>query len=79
MHSLLTQVMAECIVVATKGVDENTGRGKFVCLNQRPQSVLEAIEIANRINKSNNTRKLEDVPDGGDIIKHRKIQVLDKC
>lgn len=60
--------MAECIVVATKGVDENTGRGKFVCLNQRPQSVLEAIEIANRINKSNNTRKLEDVPDGGDII-----------
>ena len=60
--------MAECIVVAMKGVDENTGRGKFVCLNQRPQGVLEAIEIANRINKSNNTRKLEDVPDGGDII-----------
>ena len=60
--------MAECIVVAMKGVDENTGRGKFVCLNQRPQGMLEAIEIANRINKSNNTRKLEDVPDGGDII-----------
>ena len=60
--------MAECIVVATKGVDENTGRGKFVCLHQRPQSMLEAIEIANRINRSNNTRKLEDVPDGGDII-----------
>ena len=60
--------MAECIVVATKGVGENTGRGKFVCLHQRPQSMLEAIEIANRINRSNNTRKLEDVPDGGDII-----------
>ena len=29
--------MAECIVVATKGIDKNTGRGKFVCLNQRPQ------------------------------------------
>ena len=57
--------MAECIVVATKGVDKNTGRGKFVCLNQRPQSVIEAIEIANRINRSNNTRKLEDGPNGG--------------
>ena len=60
--------MAECIVVATKGVDKNTGRGKFVCLNQRPQSVLEAIEIANRINRSNNTRKLEDEPNGGEPI-----------
>ena len=60
--------MAECILVATKGVDKNTGRGKFVCLHQRPQSMLEAIEIANQINRSNNTRKLEDVPDGGDII-----------
>ena len=37
--------MAECIVVATKGIGENTGRGKFVCLNQRPQSALEAMEI----------------------------------
>ncbi len=60
--------MAECIVVATKGVGENTGRGIFVCLNQRPQSTLEAVEIANRISRSNNTRKLEDVPSGGDII-----------
>ncbi len=60
--------MAECIVVATKGVRNNTGRGKFVCLNQRPQSALEAVEIANRINQSNETRKLEDVPNGGDII-----------
>ena len=60
--------MAECIVVATKGIDKNTGRGKFVCLNQKPQSGLEAIEIANRINRSNSTRKLEDAPDGGDII-----------
>ena len=60
--------MAECIVVATKGIGENTGRGKFVCLNQRPQSALEAMEIANRINRSKNTRKLEDVPNGGEII-----------
>ena len=59
---------AECIVVATKGVGENTGRGKFVCLNQRPQSLLEAVEIANQISESSGTRKLEDAPNGGNII-----------
>ncbi len=59
---------AECIVVATKGVGENTGRGKFVCLNRRPQSPLEAMEIANQISKSSGARKLEDAPSGGDIV-----------
>ena len=43
--------MAECIVVSQqKGVGENadTGRGKFVCLNQTtPEVPLEAVEIAN--------------------------------
>lgn len=60
--------MAECIVVATKGVRDNTGRGKFVCLNQRPQSALEAVEIANQISQNKGIRQLEDVPNGGDII-----------
>ena len=60
--------MAECIVVATKGIDENTGRGKFVCLVDKPQSSLESVEIANRINRSNETRRLEDAPNGGDTI-----------
>ena len=60
--------MAECIIVAMKGVGENTGRGKFVCLIQRPQSALEAVEIANQINRSNSTRKLEDEPSGGEPI-----------
>ena len=59
---------AECIVVATKGVGENTGRGTFVCLNQRPKKPLEAMEIANRISRSSGTRKLEDAPNGGNII-----------
>lgn len=59
---------AECIVVATKGVGENTGRGTFVCLNQRPKKPLEAMEIANRISRSNSTRKLEDAPNGGNIV-----------
>ncbi len=60
--------MAECIVVATKGIDENTGRGKFVCLADKPHSSLESVEIANRVNRSDETRKLEDAPNGGDTI-----------
>ena len=67
--------MAECLVVATKGIDINTGRGKFICLSQKPQSALEAVEIANRINRSNDTRKLEDVPSGGDILYIGKTKV----
>ena len=61
--------MAECIIVATKGKSDNTGRGKFVCLNQRPQSSLEAFEITNRITRSNGTYRLEDTPSGGDAMK----------
>ena len=61
--------MAECLVVAKKGAGSNNGRGKFVCLNQRPQSVLEAMEIANYINRNDSTRRLEDAPNGGDIIR----------
>ncbi len=61
--------MAECIIVATKGKGDNTGRGKFVCLNQRPKSLLEAFEITNRIIRSNGTYRLEDTPSGGDQMK----------
>ena len=61
--------MAECIIIATKGKGDNTGRGKFVCLNQRPKSLLEAFEITNRIIRSNGTYRLEDTPSGGDAIK----------
>ena len=61
--------MAECIIVATKGKGDNTGRGKFVCLNQRPKSLLEAFEITNRIIRSNGTYRLEDTPSGGDAIR----------
>ena len=60
--------MAECIVVATKGIAENTGRGKFVCLADKPHSPLESVEIANQINRSDETRRLEDAPNGGNTI-----------
>ena len=60
--------MAECLIVATKGKGDNTGRGKFVCLHQRPQSLLESIEIANQVIRRNETYYLEDPPSGGDSI-----------
>lgn len=60
--------MAECIIIATKGKDDNTGRGKFVCLHQRPQSLLESVEIANQVLRRNETHHLEDPPSGGDSI-----------
>ena len=60
--------MAECIIVATKGKGNNTGRGKFVCLRQRPQSLLEAVEIANRVIRCDGSHRLEDTPSGGDSI-----------
>ena len=60
--------MAECIIVATKGKGDRTGRGKFVCLNQRPQSLLESVEIVNRVIRSAGTHHLEDTPSGGDPI-----------
>ena len=61
--------MAECIIVATKGKGDNTGRGTFVCLNQRPRSSLEAFEITNSVIRSNGIYRLEDMPSGGDQIK----------
>ena len=60
--------MAECIIAATKGIGDNTGRGKFACLKQRPQSALEAMEIAKQISPSSGTQKLEDAPNGGNIL-----------
>lgn len=62
--------MAECMVVATKGEKhDNTGRGTFISLNHRPQSVFEALEIANTIDRLDNIRRLEDEPSGGDPLK----------
>ena len=61
--------MAECMVIATKGIGDTTGRGKFVCLNHRPESLLEALEIANCINRSQNVRRMEDSPSSGDALK----------
>ena len=62
--------IAECIVVATKGKKtDNTGRGTFIPLNYRPQSVIEALEVVNTINRIKRGRRLEDEPIGGDLLK----------
>ena len=51
--------MAECIIVATKGISDNTGHAKFVSLTQRPKSALESMEIANSITQSNSEDTIE--------------------
>ena len=61
--------MAECLVVALKGRTENTGRGTFVCLHRSPDSYLEAVEIAKRIQRLQDIRRFEDPPIGGNPIK----------
>ncbi len=61
--------MAECLLIAVKGRAENTGRGIFVCLHHRPNSHLEAVEIAKYIQHLREVRKLEDPPIGGNPIK----------
>ena len=60
--------MAECIVVATKGVGENTGRAKFVCLTERPADLLSAEMLAREIREMPATRRLEDTPEGSDTL-----------
>ena len=61
--------MAECLVIAVKGISENTGRGTFVSLHRRPDNHLEAVEIAKEIRSLRAIRRLEDPPIGGDSIK----------
>ena len=61
--------MAECMIVAKKGKTATTGRGKFICLNARPQNDLEAIALADYITKTVDARALEDSPSGGNIIR----------
>ena len=62
--------IAECLVVATKGVGENTGSATFVCLTRCPGGELEAQEIAKQIYLPKESRRLdEDVLGGGAPLK----------
>ena len=61
--------MAECLVIAIKGKSERTGRGTFVCLHRRPNSHLEAFEIARDIQNLQNVRRFEEPPIAGNPIK----------
>lgn len=60
--------MAECLLIATKGKSRNTGRGTFVCLHRRPNSELEATEVAKQIHRSKGVRQLESGLLGGNSI-----------
>ena len=61
--------MAECMVVATKGKANSTGRGTFISLLHQPRSALESVAIGNGIRRIDNTRTMEDTPIGGDALK----------
>ena len=61
--------MAECLVIAIKGKSESTGRGTFVCLHRRPNSRLEAFEIAKDIQNLQKVRRFEEPPIAGNPIK----------
>ena len=72
--------LGECIVVATKGVGPNTGRAKFVCLTERPDSLLTAQTLANQIRHHGEVQRLENDPTGGtelSIGEHRAAYVMD--
>ena len=71
--------MAECLIIAVKGISENTGRGTFVSLYRRPDNHLEAVEIAKEIHSLQSIRRFEDPPIGGDAIKVGNVvgQTLD--
>jgi len=72
--------MAECMIVATKGIGKNTGRAKFVCLTERPKSILEGHILAVLIHRHTAIRQLEDGTHGGDRLmfgKNCKGQMLD--
>ena len=60
--------LAECMIIADKGVGENTGRAMFVSLNERPDNSLTANALAEQIGERVLTRRLEDTALGGDIF-----------
>ena len=66
--------MAECMVVATKGIGENTGRAKFVSLSERPKSLLAGQTLAALIQRFTVIRRVEDEVHGGE-----RLMIGDKC
>ncbi len=61
--------MTECLIIAKKGKEKNTGRGTFVCLRRCPVGELEALEIAKEICRLKGIPKIEDGLTGGNPIK----------
>ena len=72
--------IAECMVVAIKGVGKNTGRAKFVSLSERPKSLLAGQTLASLIQHHAVTRRVEDEAQGGErlmIGKKCMVQMLE--
>ena len=64
--------MAECLVIARKGVEEKDfslpHRGRFTSLRSRPQSLAHAHAIANNIAETDDIRTIENGPYGGSAL-----------
>ena len=64
--------MAECLIIARKGVGEKDfsllHRGRFTSLRSRPQSFAHAHAIANNIVESDSIRTIENGPYGGSAL-----------
>ncbi len=60
--------MAECLVVATKGKNTDTGRATFISLRRCPDRELEALEVVKQIRSLENIRTVEDGVNMGSSI-----------
>ena len=61
--------MGECLVIARKGSPESEpGRVRFVCLDRRPASFVEAAVLARAVGERPEVRRIEDGPFGGTPI-----------
>ena len=60
--------MAECLVIARKAEDSER-RGHFVSLAERPQGFVQASAVAQTVLASEQVRRLEDGPYGGEELR----------
>ena len=64
--------MAETLMVCRRGEGNSSGRGLFISLKRRPETEMEAIELAKAISEitaKSNVRSVEDGPYGGYLLR----------
>ena len=63
--------IAECLLVGRKiaSTQKSGDRGNFISLQRRPQNIIEAQELFSSVGSNEATRRLEDGPYGGVLIR----------